>query len=516
MDYNSLMQGGKERGNPMNLYRVLWEAARINPHVTAIATQDESYTYAELITWVEQLASGFRRLGVRPGNRVVLLLRNRPTTFAVFWAVIALGAVAVPINADQSRETLRRTLQDVEPQAIIYEALEGRGIAGLTGSERPLLIGVGADDADIEIGELPHLAKVQPEFRFHEREADDVALILYTTGTTGQPKGVPRTHLNTLSAAQAHVMQNCYELRERILGVMPLSHTMGLHLYIAATLLSATYVVVRDLDPDQAAELIDRQRVSALYQTPFWYYILLHSQQAEKYEMRTVRKIGYAGQVMHESLIEASIDRFHPQVFKNHYGSTEVYTHTISNVLARIPGSVGQAGNHSLVTIDGSRVAGTVGEVLVSLSSPEAFRGYWNRPDLTRRQLDGGWYRTRDLGYQDAEGNFYVVGRIDDMIISGGEHILPQIVESVLANHPKILEVAVTGEPDNRWGQIVVAYVVPRTAGLRVFELDAYCKQQSVLSLWARPRKYVFVRQIPKSATGKIIRRELTNLEGSL
>jgi 2-furoate---CoA ligase len=135
---------------------------------------------------------------------------------------------------------------------------------------------------------------------------------------------------------------------------------------------------------------------------------------------------------------------------------------------------------------------------------------------LTRRQLDGGWYRTRDLGYQDGEGNFYIVGRIDDMIISGGEHILPQFVESVLANHPKVLEVAVTGEPDNRWGQMVVAYVVPRVTGLRVFELDAYCKQQSALSLWARPRKYVFVRQIPKSATGKILRRELTNLEGSL
>ena len=500
----------------MNLYRVLSETARAHPHVPAIATLDESYTYVELITWAEQLATGFWRLGIRPGTRVVLLLRNRPTTFAVFWAVIALGAVVVPINADQSRETLRRTLQDVEPQAIIYEALEGRGIAGLTGSERPLLIGVGADDADIEIGELPHLVKVQSEFRFHEREADDVALILYTTGTTGQPKGVPRTHLNTLSAAQAHVMQNCYEFRERILGVMPLSHTMGLHLYIAATLLGATYVLLRDLDPDQAAELIDRQRISALYQTPFWFYALMHSERTEKYEMRSIRKIGYAGAIMHENLIEACIDRFHPQVFKNHYGSTEVYTHTIGNVLSRIPGSVGRAGVNSVVTIDGTNVPGTVGEVLVSLTSPEAFRGYWNQPDLTRRQLDSGWYRTRDLGYQDPEGNFYIVGRIDDMIISGGEHVLPQIVESVLANHPKVLEVAVTGEPDNRWGQIVVAYVVPRTVGLRVFELDAYCKQQSRLSLWARPRKYVFVRQIPKSATGKILRRELTNLEGSL
>ncbi len=500
----------------MNLYRILWETARTHPHVPAIATLDESYTYAELITRAEHLATGFWRLGVNPGTRVVLLLRNRPATFAVFWAVIALGAVVVPINPDQSRDTLRRTLHDVEPQAIIYESLEGRGIAGLTGTERPVLIGVGVDDADIEIGELPHLVKAQPEFRPHEANADDVALILYTTGTTGQPKGVPRTHLNTLSAAQAHVVQNCYQPREQILGVMPLSHTMGLHLYIAATLLGTTYVVVRDVDPDHAAELIDRQRISALYQTPFWYYALLHSERAEKYEMRSIRKIGYAGAVMHENLIEACIDRFHPQVFKNHYGSTEVYTHTIGDVLARVPGSVGQAGLNSVVTIDGTDVPGTVGEVLVSLTSPEAFRGYWNRPDLTRRQLDGGWYRTRDLGYQDGEGNFYIVGRIDDMIISGGEHILPQVVESVLANHPKVLEVAVTGEPDNRWGQMVVAYVVPRVTGLRVFELDAYCKQQSALSLWARPRKYVFVRQIPKSATGKILRRELTNLEGSL
>lgn len=500
----------------MNLYSVLVDTATAHPGLPAVVAPEAEYTYADLVAWIENLASGFWRLGLKPGNRVVVLLRNRPAALAVFWACMALGTVAVPVNPDNSRQSLGDTLADVEPQAIIYEGVEGGRIRDFIGNQRPLLIGVETDDADIAIGEFPRLIRGPSGFRMHQPQDDEVALILYTTGTTGRPKGVPRTHGNTLAAAKAHAVQHHYNTSDRMLGMMPLSHTMGIHLYIATTLLGATYVLAPEMDPGQVSESIERQRITVLYQTPFFYYTLLHSGRSDTHDWSTVSKLSYAGAVMREDLIQDCIDRFRPTVFINHYGSTEIYTHTVGNVLLRLPGSVGQPGINASVCIEGAEAPETVGEVLVAATSPEAFRGYWNLPDLTRQYLSQDWYRTGDLGYQDTTGNFYVVGRTDEMIISGGEHIVPQVVESVLASHPNVLEVAVTGEPDNRWGHVVVAYVVPRTSGLRVFELDAYCKKQSALSIWARPRKYVFVRQIPKSATGKILRRELANLEGGL
>lgn len=500
----------------MDLYSTFIKIAQAHPNRLAIATMEREYSFAELAEWVNNLISGFRRLGLKRGDRIGVLLKNRPILFVLFWVCAAIGAVMVPLNPDNSRQSLNDALEDIEPKAIVYERLGGSRIADLLGPSHPLLIGVDADDADIEVGELPRVFGREAKYRNYQVDEDDVAVILYTTGTTGRPKGVPRTHRNTLAAAWAQVVQNQYESSDRILGVMPLSHTMGLHLYVAATLLCAPYVLVSEFDPDQVATLIEHYRITSLYQMPFWYYTLLQSRRTDHYDFSSVTKIGYAGSVMHADLTEALIDRFRPQVFINHYGSTEVYTHTVGNVLLRIPGSVGKPGINASIHIDGTETPEMVGEVLVSLSSPEAFRGYWNRPELTRKSLSGGWYRTGDLGYRDVAGNFYIVGRSDEMIISGGEHIIPQLVESVLGNHPKVLEVAVTSEPDNRWGQMVVAYVVPRVSTLRVFELDAYCKTQHDLSPGARPRKYVFVRQIPKSATGKILRRELANLEGSL
>src|SRR5690606_29437242 len=154
---------------------------------------------------------------------------------------------------------------------------------------------------------------------------------------------------------------------------------------------------------------------------------------------------------------------------------------------------------------------GVPGEIIVDLRSNEAFQGYWNRPDATRKAIRGGWYFTGDMGMIDEDGDLYVLGRVDDMIISGGENIHPLEVEDVLAKHPKVAEVAVAGLPDSRWGEIVTAFIVPRDHSLTAEELDAYCKESDALSNFKRPRKYVFVRSIPKSPVGKVLRRKLRN-----
>jgi 2-furoate---CoA ligase len=152
---------------------------------------------------------------------------------------------------------------------------------------------------------------------------------------------------------------------------------------------------------------------------------------------------------------------------------------------------------------------GTKGEIIASLGSDEAFAGYWNRPDADEKALRAGWYFTGDMGYVDADGDLWVAGRVDDMIISGGENIHPVEVEDVVARHPRVRDVAVIGEPDEKWGERVVAFVVPRGPGLSAEDLDRHCRASGDLANFKRPRRFVFVREIPKTASGKILRRLL-------
>ena len=206
---------------------------------------------------------------------------------------------------------------------------------------------------------------------------------------------------------------------------------------------------------------------------------------------------------------------FRPELFVNHYGSSEIYTFTIDQDAAAKPGSAGKAGINQRIRVveigagdpDRTVPAGTEGEVIASLESDEAFAGYWQRPDADARALKQGWYFTGDVGYCDADGDLFVTGRVDDMIITGGENVLPAEIESVLSVHPAVAEAAVAGLADERWGQKVAAFVV-RGGPVDAAGLDAHCRA-SALADFKRPRSYVFVRAIPKSPVGKVLRRLL-------
>jgi 2-furoate---CoA ligase len=275
-----------------------------------------------------------------------------------------------------------------------------------------------------------------------------------------------------------------------------------------------------DYAPQAALELLVREKVTSLYLVPTLYYDLVNCPQLDGYDLRALNRLGYAGAAMTSSLTETCFDRFQPKVFVNHFGSSEIYTFTICSWLDRKPTCAGRPGFHEdvrIVTADPTRkvlpdeVVGvdTPGEVIVSLTSPEAFKGYWQRPDADEKALREGWYFTGDLGVWDQDGDLWVQGRVDDMLISGGENIHPLEVEDVIARHPKVAEIAVAGLPDERWGQIVVAFVVPVDASLTADELDQFCLANPRLARFKRPRRYVFVKEVPKSAVGKILRRKL-------
>src|SRR6185437_551897 len=291
--------------------------------------------------------------------------------------------------------------------------------------------------------------------------------------------------------------------------VMPLYHTMGVRSLVAMALVDGAFICLPRFDAGAALALIAGERVSNLYLVPTLYHDLVSH---PDFAAHSVTKLGFAGAAMPDGLLKRVDEAFRPTLFVNHYGSSEIYTFTIEPDAAAKPGSAGKAGINQRVRVvrlgtEETAPAGEEGEIVADAASDEAFDGYWKRPDADARALRGGWYFTGDTGFVDAAGDLFVTGRVDDMIVTGGENVSPGEIESVLSLHPAVAEVAVAGLPDERWGQVVTAFI--RRAGrVDAGELDRWCRQSS-LADFKRPRGYVFVAEVPKSPVGKILRRLL-------
>jgi 2-furoate---CoA ligase len=467
----------------MNLALTLLYAAERDPDREALVDGDTRLTYAELHDRVARCAGGLAERGLGRGDRLAVLLKNRVETVTLYWAAQWLGACFVPLNFRLSPEEIEYCVTDSGAQIVIGE------------------------------DELDSLPQGEPHPGALDLQDGEPSLMLYTSGTTGRPKGVPRTHGADRAAGMSQIAHHGLRPRDRTLGVMPLYHTMGMHSLIAMALLGGCFVAQPDWDPRAAAELIERERLTSLYLAPTLYHDLLEHAGG----LPAVRSVGYAGAPMSPSLAERCADALRPEVFFNHYGSTEIYTWAIHRDQAAKPGCAGKAALNARLRLvepepdagpDDVVAAGEDGQVICHASSDEAFRGYWNRPDADERAFRDGWYYPGDIGRLDEDGDLWIVGRVDDMIITGGENVHPVEVENVLAAHANVSEVAVVGEPDERWGQRVVACVVA-AGDVTEEELDEHCRSSSALAPFKRPRAYRFLDELPKTPAGKILRREL-------
>jgi 2-furoate---CoA ligase len=454
---------------------------------------------------------------------LLVVLQNRWEMATLHWACQFAGIVIVPLNWRAKPEELEYCVSDAGVKAIVYEPVSADAVMQSPAAQRVPRIGI--DDAtgrtlnfDSLLAETAKLVEHDAQMRNEEphANADDYSLILYTSGTTGKAKGVPRRHRQERAAALAHVAQNLYRQGECTLGVMPLYHTMGVRSLLAMALVDGAFVCARRWNARFALDSIARHKVTCLYLVPTLYHDLLADPAFASTDTSTVTKLGFAGAPMNDGLLKRLSAAFEPELFVNHYGSSEVYTFSIDQDATRKPGSAGRAGINTrlrVVKLDaispGDRAeAGEEGQIIVDLLGDEAFEGYWNRPDANAKSLRDGWYFTGDTGFIDNEGDLFVSGRVDDMIISGGENISPVDIESVLSLHPAVDEVAVAGVKDERWGQRVVAFI-KRREYVDAETLDAYCRTSDLVN-FKRPREYVFVDDIPKSPVGKILRRKLS------
>lgn len=489
------------------------------PDCTAIVEGDQRFSYKQFNQQINRVANSLQEQGINKGDRVVIVLKNRLEMVTLYWAIQKIGAVFTPINFRLSPDEVAYCVNDAEAKAVVYEPASEEAVMAGKFNGKPLLISIlDAQGGDVTYDQL--LTQGKETFNRPNIADEEICLILYTSGTTGRPKGVPRSHKNEYGATVAHIIQNNYEIHESTIELMPLYHTMGMHSLTSITFLNGKLVMLPDYEPTDTLELLEREEVSAVYLVPTIIHDLLHHPGFDKYNLSNLTKLGYAGAPMTTALTNLCFEKLKPKIFVNHYGSTEIYTYSICNYLDKKPGCAGKPGFHQQLRVvkadregnstpDDIVPKNTPGEIILNIKSIESFNGYLNRPDATRKAIRNGWYFTGDLGMIDEDGDLYVVGRVDDMFISGGENIHPLEVEDVLSAHPKVLEVVVTGTSDDRWGEIVTAYVVPRDDSVTAEELDQFCKQSSTLSNFKRPRKYYFVKEIPKSPVGKVLRRRL-------
>jgi len=482
----------------VNLARSLDYAAERHPEREAVVDGGVRLDYAELRGRAARLAGALVELGLERGERLAGVLRNRHETVSLYWAAQWLGATFVPLSWRASPADLDYCIEDSEARLV---ATEEDGIVRVGETEFALLL-----EGDEHPGAL-------------DLDEQAASLMLYTSGTTGRPKGVPRSHRADRAGGLSQVVQHGLDDGDRTLGAMPLYHTMGMHSLLAMSLTGGCFVVQERWDAAEAIELIERERLTALYLAPTLYHDLVTHPELRRHDLSSVRALAYAGAAMPSSLVERCCKVFEPRIFVNHYGSTEIYTFSIFPDVRAKPGCAGRAGIHSTLRLvvasterrvgpDEAVPAGERGEIIASLTSDEAFSGYWNRPDADARALREGWYFTGDMGWVDVDGDLWVAGRVDDMIISGGENIHPVEIEDVLARHDGVKDVAVIGEPDEKWGERVVAFVVA-APGLTANALDRHCRASGDLANFKRPRRFVFVAEIPKTASGKILRRLL-------
>src|SRR5258708_18260398 len=445
-----------------------------DPNATAIVDGDLRLTYAAWFKKISSLVAGLDGLGLKAGDHLVSVLQNRWEAATLHWACQFAGIILTPLNWRVKADELDFCLENADARGLVYEAVAADAVAQSQRAGSVPRIAVGAP-AKGEIGFAELLAGASPDAT-PRVGADAWSLLLYTSGTTSQPKGVPRRHRVERAAALAHVAQNLYAHGERTLGVMPIYHTMGVRSLLAMSLIGGAFVCLPRFDVKAALGLIERERVTNLYLVPTLYHDLLHHPDFARIDVSSVRKLGFAGAPMTDGLLKRLDAAFQPELFVNHYGSSEVYTFTNDQNAVAKPGSAGRAGINQLIrvaklnarTADDLAAVGEEGEIVALLAGDESFDGYWRRPDADAKSLRGGCYFTGDTGYFDADGDLFVTGRVDDMIITGGENVSPVEIESCLSLHPAGSEVAVVGLADERLRQAVTALVKsarPVTAG---------------------------------------------------
>jgi long-chain acyl-CoA synthetase len=505
----------------MSITHGLRRALQINAGGTAMLFGDQRQTWADVGERVARLAGALRGLDCAAGERVAVLMLNQARYLELYFAVAWAGGVIVPVNTRWSEAEIEDSLRDCRPRILVVDdafAEMGGKIAQRMGSLRL----VHADDGTTPSGAENYegLIASAPPVPDAMRGGDDLAGIFYTGGTTGRSKGVMLSHRNLMANAFNALAEGLFPGDSIYLHAAPMFHLANGAAMYSLMLSGGTNVLIRGFAPEPVMQAIERYRVNEILLVPTMIQMLVDHPAIGSHDLSSLRRIAFGASPMSEALLDRAMAILPHIKFVQAYGMTElspiatILHHEEQVGAGRALGRHRSGGRGTFgvqVRIAGADdetvPLGTVGEICVS--GDVVMQGYWERPDETARAVVDGWMHTGDGGYMDKDGFVYVVDRIKDMIVTGGENVYSAEVENIVALHPAIAQCAVIGIPNEQWGESVHAVVVPKAgASVDADELIAFCRQR--IAGYKCPRS-IQVRDMPMpmSGAGKILKRDL-------
>jgi long-chain acyl-CoA synthetase len=491
----------------LNLASLLTESAGRTPGAAAIRLGEAELSYCELDDRSARLATLLRKKGFEQGDRVGVMLPNVPEFPVAYYGVLRAGGVVVPMNVLLKRREIAFYLEDSGAELLL--AWHGFAEEAREGAAE-----VGAETIEVEPASFAGtLAELEPTSSLADTAEDDTAVILYTSGTTGKPKGAELTHENLFRNADVS-SRTTSEISQGdvVLGGLPLFHSFGQTVAMNASLkVGACLTLVPKFDPGEALATMQRDGVTHFYGVPTMYGALLHHPERESFDTSKLRICITGGASMPVEVLRGFEDAFGAKVMEG-YGLSETSPVACSNHpdKERKAGSIGtpiEGVEMRVVDEDDNPVEqGEVGEIVIR--GHNIMKGYWQRPDATAEAMRGGWFHSGDMARTDEDGYFFIVDRKKDLIIRGGYNVYPREVEEVLFEHPKIREAAVVGVPHDEWGEEIGAAVVLHDGEeLAPEEVSAYVKER--IAAYKYPRVVWFLDDLPKGPTGKILKREI-------
>lgn len=496
--------------------------ARKIPAEVALSSDNGSRTYGELDERLSRLADALRRRGVQPGDRVAVMGFNSLEVLEAYFASGRLGAICVPINFRLVADEVVYALVDSGATAVVVDSALAGTMAKAreqVPSARTCLVVGGDEDEGGPGAENYETALRNASAEHFETTVDEQApaFIMYTSGTTGRPKGAVLTHFNLLMHAFSALAHQGSPSDDRVwLAAAPLFHIAGLSGILPTLLRGGRTVLLRSgrFDPAETVDLLERERVSSCFLVPAQWQAICSLPDVAERDLSALRRITWGASPASTTLLRTLIDTFPQAEVVTSFGQTECSPITTMLRGADAVRKIGSVGTPLLnvevrvVDEDMNDVArGAVGEIVYR--SPMVMREYWGRPEETAKVFKGGWFHSGDLVREDEDGYFYVVDRKKDMIISGGENIYCAEVEEVLDAHPKINEVALIGIPDDKWGETPLAVLVPHEPAdpPTLDEIGTWCRDR--LAGYKRPRAVSIVSELPRNPSGKVLKTQL-------
>jgi long-chain acyl-CoA synthetase len=491
----------------LNLASLMTESARRSPGAPAIRLGDVELSYGELDDRSARLAALLDERGVQQGDRVGVMLPNVPEFPIAYYGVLRAGGVVVPMNVLLKRREIAFYLEDSGAKLLL-------AWHGFAEEARAGAADAGAETIEVEpVSFAQTLSGAEPKPGLAGTAEDDTAVILYTSGTTGKPKGAELTHQNLFRNADVSSRTTSEISRgDVVLGALPLFHSFGQTVSMNASLMvGACLTLIPRFDPGEALATMQRDGVTHFYGVPTMYGALLHHPERESFDASALRICITGGASMPVEVLRGFEDAFGAKVMEG-YGLSETSPVACSNHpdKERKAGSIGtpiEGVEMRVVDEDDEPLPqGEVGEIVIR--GHNIMKGYWGRPDATAEAMRGGWFHSGDMARTDEDGYFYIVDRKKDLIIRGGYNVYPREVEEVLYEHPKIREAAVVGVPHDEWGEEIGAAVVLHDGEeLSPEEVSAYVKER--IAAYKYPRIVWFIDDLPKGPTGKILKREI-------